>query len=356
MQPLELGPNQPKQFYRGGAAIAAFRGTANPDEFRPEDWVGSATSRFGAEEAGLSQLPDGTLLRDAIAANPERWLGPEHAAYFGASPALLVKLLDAGERLPVHAHPSRSFALRHLGSRHGKTEAWVVLGTSGAEPSVYLGWARDVEASELSRWVAQQDSRAMLSNLHKLQVAPGDAVLVPAGTPHAIGEGVFCLELQEPTDFSVMLELAGFGLSPSEGELGLGRDLALSCVSRRALSQDCLDELLRRKALPQRGPENDARARVTDLLPAAAAPYFRAEVVVPGSGEATLRPSFSVLVVNTGAGVLFGEGWEVPLRAGATWVVPWDAGETSVRGEVQLLRCLPPLPDRAAQDEPSPAS
>ncbi len=354
---MELGQNQPRQFYRGGAAIAAFRGTTSTDEFRPEDWVASATARFGTEADGLSRLPDGTLLRDAIASNPEAWLGPEQLAYFGSSPALLVKLLDAGQRLPVHAHPTRAFALRHLGSRHGKTEAWVVLGTTGTEPVVYLGWARDVEAGEMARWVADQDSQAMLANLHRLPVAAGDAVVVPAGTPHAIGEGVFSVELQEPTDFSVMLEFAGFGLSSAEGELGLGRDVALSCVSRQALSQADLDRVVRRQALCRPAtPLQEVQATATKVLPSAANPYFRATRVAPGLGEVVLEPSFAVLVVLSGAGQLAGAGWDVPIAAGTTWAVPWAAGASTVRGGVELLRCLPPLPAEAATDDPAAAS
>lgn len=355
MGPLELGPNQPRQFYRGGAAIAAFRGTSAPDEFRPEDWVGSATARFGEQTDGITRLPDGRLLSDAIAASPEAWLGPEHASYFGASPALLVKLLDAGQRLPVHAHPTRAFALRHLGSRHGKTEAWLVLGTQGAEPAVYLGWSRDVEQTEIARWVADQDSQAMLSNLHRLPVGAGDAVLVPAGTPHAIGEGVFSVELQEPTDYSVMLEFAGFGLKQSDGELGLGRELALSCVSRQALSEACLDELVRRQVLNKGPGPTTAAPLAADVLPSAAAPYFRAERVVPGTSEVTLEASFAVLVVVAGAGRLCGTGWEVAVKAGTTWVVPWGAGASTAQGDVELLRCLPPLPAQAATDKPPTA-
>jgi hypothetical protein len=41
-------------------------------------------------------------------------------------------------------------------------------------------------------------------------------VLVPAGTPHAIGAGVLLVELQEPTDLSVLLEWAGFAAGPGE--------------------------------------------------------------------------------------------------------------------------------------------
>ena len=37
--PLALEANLPERFYRGGGAIAAFRGSEQPGEFTPEDWV-----------------------------------------------------------------------------------------------------------------------------------------------------------------------------------------------------------------------------------------------------------------------------------------------------------------------------
>lgn len=346
MRPVELGPNQPRQFYRGGDAIGAFRGKPVQDAFRPEDWVAAANPRFGMAEDGLSRLPGDGYLRDAIEADRETWLGPQHADYFGASPALLVKLLDASERLPVHAHPSRSFALTHLGSRHGKTENWVILGTRGAEPTVYLGWSRDLEPDELPNWVAQQDTAAMLERLNRIVVAPGDAVLVPAGTAHAIGEGILCVELQEPTDFSVMLELKGFDLDPAGGELGLGRDLAVSCVQREAFNAAALAQLVRRAAPSDDGP------LVEDALPEGAAPYFRAQRVHPRGGQVRLEASFAVLIVLAGEGLLAGDGWHADVSAGQTWVVPWGAGPIAASGKMELLRCLPPLPADASRDDP----
>ena len=332
----------------GGQAIAELRGMSEGDGYRPEDWVASATPRFGMEEDGLSRLPDGRYLRDVLEADPESWLGPAHVGYFGSSPALLVKLLDAGQRLPVHIHPDRSFGYRHLGSRHGKTESWVVLGVRGAEPAVYLGWSRDVEAAELSRWVADQDTAAMLGQLHKLTVEPGDAVLVPAGTPHAIGEGVFCAELQEPTDFSIMLEFKGFDIDPAGGELGLGRDLALSSVRRRAFTASEIAGLRRHRAA--HGSTDDYV--VQDVMPAAADPYFRAQRVF-GRGALRLGASFAVVLVISGEGSLEGDGWEVRVGRGSTLVVPWACGQVRVTGEVELLRCLPPLPSDAKTDDPT---
>ena len=52
----------------------------------------------------------------------------------------------------------------------------------------------------------------MLAALHEVPVQAGDAVLVPAGTLHAIGGGILLLELQEPTDLSVLVEWKQFGV------------------------------------------------------------------------------------------------------------------------------------------------
>lgn len=330
--PVVLAANQPPdRFYAGGARIAEFRGPdgapADGDHV-PEDWVGSATTLFGDDALGLTRLPGGGTLADAVAADPVAWLGPGRAAVHGADVGLLVKLLDAGERLPVHAHPDVPFAARHLGLAHGKTEAWVAL---TAAP-VHLGFRRDVGADELRRWVDGQDAAAMLDAMHVLHLAPGDAVLVPAGLPHAIGAGAFVVELQEPTDLSILVEWAGFGIDGAvAGHLGLGFDTALAAVDRRGWRASDVEAL--------RGARADD---VGDLLPAAA-PFFRAE---RWRGAAEWDAGFAVAVVVGGAGALVAAGGaRTPVRRGSTVLVPWSAG--AVRWEpadgepLEVLRCRP---------------
>ncbi|MFI9588352.1 class I mannose-6-phosphate isomerase [Streptomyces sp. NPDC052236] len=116
-----------------------------------------------------------------------------------------MKLLDAGQRLPLHVHPDRGFATEHLASPYGKTEAWMIV---SARPGAYvhLGFDRDVEAGELAGWVAGQKTEQMLAAINRIPVTAGDAILCPAGLPHAIGDGILLVEIQEPTDFSVLLE------------------------------------------------------------------------------------------------------------------------------------------------------
>jgi mannose-6-phosphate isomerase len=333
-RPIVLPANQPRQFYRGGAAIAALRGVPPQSEFGPEDWVASTTTRFGQATDGLSALPDGRLLRDVVAADPTAWLGADHVAVFGTSTAILVKLLDAGQRLPVHCHPSNTFAQAHFGSHFGKTEAWVVIGTSGADPRVHIGFRDETAPDELAGWVRDQDHDAMLGALNSTTVAPGDTVLIPAGLPHAIAGGVFIVELQQPTDLSVTLEWDGFLTDAAAGHLGIGFDTALGCVDRAGWGDGRWESLVRHT-----GGRID---QVVDLFDSGADTFFRAQRLQVREGV-DLDASFAVLVVLDGNGRLRTEhGGTLDLRRGETIVVPHAAGPSSVEGEVTVVRCRPP--------------
>jgi mannose-6-phosphate isomerase len=318
MKPQVLPPNVLRHFYAGGARIAAFRGVTLDSDHMPEEWIGAVNTTFGSVNGrGLSTLPDGTLVKDLIAAEPQQWLGPEHLARFGDDPALLTKLLDAGQRLPVHFHPGREFAKRELGLDHGKTEAWLILeARSGA--SVWVGFKHDVALATVREWMHAQASDEMLAALHELPVKAGDAIFVPAGTPHAIGDGILIVELQEPTDLSITLEWTGFELTEAESSLGLDWDTALQALNRSALE--------------------DVAALHGTTLPREADPYFRAERIKGGD---TLDAGFSVVIGTRGQGTLA----DVEIQRGSAVLVPYAAGELQLAGDVEAIRCRPPAPD-----------
>jgi mannose-6-phosphate isomerase len=326
--PLILPPNQFHRFYAGGARIDALRGVPAGADGRPEDWIGSTTTAFGEDSEGLSRVADGRLVRDLVRADPDALLGPDHVRRYGPDPGLLVKLLDAGERLPVHAHPGRAFARERLGSPWGKTEAWIIL---AAEPgtTVHVGLRQPVEAVTLRRWVDEQNAGEMLAALHELPVHAGSTVLVPAGTLHAIGAGILLLELQEPSDLSVLVEWERFGVRSGAEHLNLGWDAALASIDRSPTDPRPLA----------------GEAAAGSLLPPAADPYFRAERVRPGGGEVESAPSFAVVVVTGGEGTLRSRsGEELAVCAGTTVLVPFAAGTTTFAGELDAIRCLPPDP------------
>jgi mannose-6-phosphate isomerase len=164
----------------------------------------------------------------------------------------------------------------------------------------------------------------MLAAMRELPVAAGDAILVPAGIPHAIGEGILLVELQEPTDYSVLMEWKGLGVAEADAHLGVGWEPALSALDREAFDDARLAAV--------RGPGAGRR-----LLPEAADPYFRAERVTGGD---TLDAGFSILVAVAGHGTL----GERPLRRGDTVLVPHAAGPCTLAGDVEAIRCRPADP------------
>jgi mannose-6-phosphate isomerase len=331
-----LALNTPRRFYRGGERVFAFRGieaTSDFDGYRPEDWIGSTARLFAEGGGGVTTLDGGVELPDAFATDAEGWFGAAHVARFGGDPNLLTKLLDSGERLPVHSHPSRAFATAHLDCDHGKTEAWIVL-VAEPDATVWVGFREELAPEALAELVDAQDDR-LLAALNPMQVSAGDAVLVPAGQPHAIGQGVLILELQEPTDFSVMLEHERFGLELDHAFLGLERPLALQSVDHGPVRPERLETLRRRWA----DVEDSGSA-----LPAEADAYFRAEVVRPVTGDVTVDAAYAAVVVVDGSGTLTTRHDTRELKAGDVLLVPHAAGDVTVSGEVTLIRCMPPTP------------
>lgn len=335
MKPVIMPPNRLDHFYLGGARITDLRGVPATSERSPEEWLASTVTRFGDEHTGLSALPDGMLLRDAVEADPDAWLGTEHRAAFGTSTGLLVKLLDAGQRLPVHLHPDRAFARRHLDCPYGKTEAWYVV---DAEPgaSCYLGFVDDVGDAELADLVQAQDTDGMLERMNRIEVAAGDGILVPAGLPHAIGEGILVVEAQEPTDQSILLEWAGLPLDGErDGHLDLGFPTALGAVDRRGWEPAALEGLCRRDGA------RSGEGGLLELLPAAAAPFFRVQLARPATGRVAIEAGFAVVVVLEGAGLLHDQDDGLEVRRGDVVAVPYGAGPWAVSGDLQAVIARP---------------
>ena len=333
--PSKLPSNQFDHFYRGGNRIGALRhGPGGP--MRPEEWIGSITTRFGEAEQGLSRLSDGTLLRDAIKSDSDGWLGADHVKNFGLSTEILIKLLDPDQRLPVHYHPNKAFAKTHLGLDHGKTEAWIIL-EAPAGSGVGLGFNQKQNKEDLLKLVRAQDSAALLASLRRTEVQVGDAVLVPAGVAHAIDAGIFVLELQEPTDLSALLEWEGFAVDGiKDGHLGLGFETVTDALLLDPLSDSEFDSLITHNVF--------SGGALRSVLPLKSDGYFRAHLA-PGSGD--FPAGFAVALVLDGSGsISFANTPEMAITKGDAVVIPHNAGAFTFSGANAIV-CRPPLAELA---------
>ncbi|KIS65751.1 uncharacterized protein UMAG_06454 [Mycosarcoma maydis] len=328
-----------QRFYLGGPQISSFRGEERASESEahsrrePEDWVASTTCCAGHDSLGLTRLGQtDTLLVDEIGADPVAWLGSAHVAKYGSDTKLLVKLLDAGQRLPIHAHPHVDWARMHLARNHGKAEAWHML-TGG---DVYLGLKEHVTAARLLDMVDAQDIQAMLQLLHRVEVQRGDTVYVPPGMLHAIGQGILLVEVQEPEDMSILLEWSHFQLDGRKhGHLGLGFAKAITAIDTSALSHEQLDQLVVRAQT----------STTSNLLSEHALEYFRMDKFY---SDVELDAGFQVVVVLSGeveVSVRSTDQAAVILKGGSTALLRHADGSVAfkVRQPTEFLVIRPPL-------------
>jgi len=209
---------------------------------------------------------------------------------------LLLKFIDAAERLSVQVHPDREAAER-LGGRP-KTEAWHII---DAAPGCFLyigtrpGVTREVFAEAI-------DEDRVEPLLRKVPVHPGDLIYLPAGTLHAIGEGVLLAEIQQASDTTYRVF--------DWGRMGLdGRPRPLHV--KEALESIRFD--VRVAPLDGSGPER--------LL----TPYFGIERKKGISGAiAEVIPAGlpRVLIGLSGSGRVHGGGGESQLSKGTTILIP----------------------------------
>lgn len=360
LRPVGLPPNYVWRSYRGGQWLRRFRGeAATGDDHFPEDWLASTVrARNGVNavgpDEGLSRVVTDrgeVPLATSLTEHPEYWFGRNGTR---REVGVLWKLLDAAQRLQLQAHPDANFARQHLGSSAGKTECWYILATRGPA-QVWLGFQRAPTPETWGRMIHEQRVREMLECFDPIPVKAGDCFVVPAGVPHAIGAGIFMLELQEPTDWVVRCETRmadGRPLPPESCLMGLDLESCLPVFDYRSRSvAEVRAAWQQRPRVVRRGADYCEE----EVIEARWHRYFRLHRL-RGIGPASWPGGELMLAV-----VWRGRGWlgtaDEPqaVCAGQTWLLPgcaagWRWVGAGDEWELLLAR-LPRKADRAESPE-----
>lgn len=104
---------------------------------------------------------------------------------------LLIKLIDAKQRLSVQVHPNDKQAAKYGGE--AKTEMWYVL---DAEPDsqVFAGLTPGTNKKTFEEAIENGQLKDILQSVKAI---PGECIYIPGGLVHAIGEGCLLLEVQQ---------------------------------------------------------------------------------------------------------------------------------------------------------------
>ena len=231
---------------------------------------------------------------------------------------LLVKILDAREKLSLQVHPPESIASELRAEP--KTEMWYI---AEAEPEakIYCGLSDEVTPHEFMKNVKAGTSIDML---HEIKVSKGDFIFIPSGRLHAIGEGIVIFEIQQNSDTTYRVHDWG-----RKGSDGNPRELHINESLRSIDFQDIE---------PCKGRmENNFLVRC---------PYFEVEQLDLSHKEsisASIDKNFAIISVIEGA-VACGRS---DFRSGDSFIVPAENGDESLalisNDVAKLLRTTIPI-------------
>jgi mannose-6-phosphate isomerase len=225
----------------GGRKLAALFGKNLP----PNTPIGESWEIVDRREA-QSVVARGPLKGKSL---HELWT-EERSRIFGDVPdtprfPLLIKLLDAHEKLSLQVHPPEQFAGKFGGE--AKTEFWYV---AAADPSAELlvGFREPIQHDQFESALREGTAAGYV---HRIRVKPGDAAFLPAGRLHAVSAGNLLIEIQQNSDTTYRV----FDWNRIDPATGKPRQLhieqALQCIDfndvRPQLLQPKRELLIRRK-------------------------------------------------------------------------------------------------------------
>lgn len=192
-----------KQYLWGGRRLGSLLGKSiGPDDDYAESWE---VVDHGADQSVVAEGPLAGVTLNQLAREHSRELfgNAEQPTDQQGHPQfpLLLKFLDANRTLSVQVHPNDEQGAKLSPPDLGKTEAWLVL---AAEPGskIYAGLKAGVDRDALAAAVEAGECDRCL---HVIEPSVGDCVFIPAGTVHALGEGLVIAEIQQASNTTFRL-------------------------------------------------------------------------------------------------------------------------------------------------------
>ena len=256
----------------------------------------------------------GKTLSEVLTLLGDRAIG---ADYKGKHFPLLIKFIDANDRLSVQVHPDDAYAATTEDGL-GKTEVWhVIEACEGAQ--ILYSLREDVTRED---FIAAVKAGDFLSPLAAHEVHAGETYFIPAGMPHAIGAGILIAEIQQNCDLTYRVyDYDRVGADGNKRPLHVAQ--ALDVV--RPFSKAQVDAI------------RFARGRGDGVL--TACPYFtvRRLCITEQTELCTDAASFHSLLVLDGSGRVCAGGECVPFTKGDSIFLPADCGAYTLFGNATIL-------------------
>lgn len=309
LYPLKLKPAV-KEIIWGGDKLKTDYNKSAPFEKLAESW--ELTVRPDGmnviENGEYAGMPLGEYLtQELIAKN-----------YSGDRFPLLIKFIDARDKLSIQVHPSDEYSLKNEGE-YGKTEMWyIVEADEGAE--LVFGLDGD-ENGEYSKEIFDKavENKSIEKLLHRVKVHSGDVFFIPSGLVHAIGSGILICEIQQNSNVTYRVydyDRPGKDGKPRELHVEKARDVIVNYSTAQI-------ESLR----------FSGNADLTPDLLATCDKFTVHKYDISGTKELTVSDSFVSLTFTSGSGEIIYNNEAYPFAKGDTYYLPAGLGKVEIKAE-----------------------
>lgn len=311
-----------KETIWGGQALRDKFGMQTDKQNIAEAWMLSCHE--DGESSVIGGEWDGETLSDVI----EKKLGMESlgtkcAAFDSAEDfPILIKLIDAQDRLSVQVHPDDEYAAAHEKDVRGKTEAWYIIDAEDGAELIY-GFKDDISKEAFRNAI---ENGTLTEKVNRAPVKSGDVAFIASGTLHAIGKGILLAEVQQSCNTTYRVfdyNRTGLDGKPRQLHIDKAVDVTNCVVPDRDLSPE---------GMPVK------HEGYTSIL-LSECEYFTMtsiEVNTIFTDEAD-ETSFVSLIILDGEGMIKCKEEEHPLKKGDSIFIPANSGVYCVSGKVKIL-------------------
>jgi len=322
MYPILFAPIY-KEIIWGGTRMAERYDRVLPSDRVGESWdVSCRDEEMSVVENGAWA---GMTLGELIARDKSGILGADLLAV--EKFPLLLKIIDARDKLSVQVHPDDEYARRVENLPFGKTEMWYIL-DAPADAKLIIGLADGVTKDAFRTAIANGTVEDCLGYL---PIAPGDSIFIQAGLLHAITSGVMLAEIQQNSDTTYRVydfNRLGFDGNP--------RPLHVE----KSLDVTDFEGIIRKTTVPGLTVSGENM----DVTYTIACPYFAMErLALHGTEDcATDGERFILLTCTEGTAAVSAPGGTVALTAGQTVFLPAALGAYTLSGNATVLKSYVP--------------
>ena len=271
---------------------------------------------------GLSIIADGDnkgmALADVIT---KADLGTHFDNYDGDFP-ILIKFIDAADKLSIQVHPDDEYALAHTKEKNGKTEAWYILDAKDDAELIY-GFDKKVTREEFSTAI---DDGTLSDIVRHCPVKAGDVAFIPGKTLHGIGAGIFLIEVQQSSNTTY--RAYDYKRVQADGTLRpLHKEDSVNVTNLEPMeARFTNDEVIRHDTYT--------------VKPLVNCPFFKMSVYdVNGIAQDKVSDtSFVSLVFIEGEGEILYDGKWIEAKMGDSFFITAGNDEFSIRGNCKVLK------------------